>query len=75
MQAVGGELSQTSLLGCGPVMLKHQNAWQNVLACVIVAWLSWVRTAAFILDLKPAPQVGVQAWYCKPERKPVPGES
>jgi hypothetical protein len=40
----------------------------------VLAWLLWVRPAAFQSDLKLSSQDGVWGWYCKPGQKPVAWE-
>lgn len=56
MRSAGEEQSPTFPLGYRPFMLKHQQAWQDVMACAIVAGLCQVRPTAFQLDLSPTPQ-------------------
>lgn len=45
-------------------MLQYQYIRQDVSACTVVAWLSWVRPIAFPVDLRFTPQKGVHIWYC-----------
>lgn len=47
MQATGGELSPTSLLGYGPCVQKYQRARQDVPDCALVAQHPWVRPSGF----------------------------
>lgn len=56
---------------CGLLMLHYQIARQKVPTDVIMAWMSGWQSAASWLDLTPAPQERMHAWYCKVFQKSI----
>lgn len=56
---------------CGPWMLYYQIARQKVSTDVIMAWMPGWQSAAPWLDLRPAPQERMHAWYCKTCQKSI----